>query len=196
MLKTPNLRKIIKTPKKIQGVIKGRPDWDSYFMALAYFISTRSSCSDRMTGAVLVKDKTIIATGFNGAPRGVKDCLEKDECIRENRDKSKGKDYHNCYAAHAEVNALANHAFMGGSSTLGAALYTTVYPCTDCARQIINAGISKIFYTEGLPNDTGLAPELFKETGIVCKKISKDKVAAVMFRALEHLVDRDEYGKP
>lgn len=196
MLTTKDLRKILKTPEALKGVLKDRPDWDSYFMSLAYFISTRSSCSDRMTGAVLVANKTIIATGFNGAPRGVTDCLKKNDCIRENRDKSKGKDYHNCYAAHAEVNALANHALMGGSSTLGSTLYSTVYPCTDCARQLINAGISKIFYAERLPNDTGLAPMLFEETGIICEEISKEKIAAVMHKSLEHLVHRDEKGRP
>ncbi|MCL5094180.1 MAG: cytidine/deoxycytidylate deaminase family protein [Patescibacteria group bacterium] len=194
MLKTKSLKEIIQIPKELKTT-GGRPDWDNFFMAAAYFISTRSSCSDRMTGAVIVKDKAIIATGFNGAPRGIKDCLQQGNCIRQNRDKSLGKDYHNCYAAHAEVNALANNAFMGGVSTKGAFLYTTVYPCTDCARQIINAGIVKIFYAEKLPNDNGLADKFFTEAKIDCQKVDKEKVAEVMYRAIEHLILRDEEGK-
>lgn len=195
MIDTKILKDIISTPKGLEGILKGRPDWDSFYMGLSYFISIRSSCSDRKIGAVIVKDKTIIATGFNGAPKGVSDCMERNECIRKNRDKSLGKDYENCYSAHAEVNALANHAFMGGPSTNGATLYTCVYPCVICAKVLINSGIKRIVYSERLRNDNGLADKMFKEVGIESEKIEKEKIAASMYKALEHLILRDEWGE-
>lgn len=194
MLDTNGLRKILETPKELKGIIGEKADWDSFFLATCYLVSTRSSCSDRQVGAILVKEKTIIATGYNGAPRGIKDCYELGYCIREDRDKSKGKDYDNCFAAHAEVNALANCAYMGGTSTAGTTLYTVVYPCTGCARLLINAGVKRIIYCEGIKNDTGLTPKLFKEAEVQTIQIPKEKVAATLYKALDHLVLRDEFG--
>jgi len=195
MLDTAGLRKIISTPQNLKGALKGRPDWDSFYLALCYLISTRSSCTDRQIGAVIVKDKTIIATGFNGSPRGVSDCMERGECIRKDRDKSLGKDYENCYSAHAEVNALANHAYMGGPEMKGSTLYTTVYPCVTCSKLLINAGIIRIVYCEKLRNNNGLAEKMFKELGIKTDNINKNIIAATIYKTLDHLVTRDEFGE-
>ncbi|PIZ00766.1 cytidine deaminase [bacterium (Candidatus Howlettbacteria) CG_4_10_14_0_8_um_filter_40_9] len=194
-LNTRALKDLIKIPEGLKMSKNSRPDWDSFYLSMCYLISVRSSCRDRQIGAVIVKDKTIIATGFNGAPRGVSDCMERNECIRKDRDKSLGKDYENCYSAHAEVNALANHAYMGGPEMNGATLYTGVYPCVICSKLLINAGISRIVYAERLRNDNGLAEKMFKEVGIKVEKINKDKIAATIYKALDHLVLRDEFGE-
>lgn len=192
---TKELREIIEVPKDLKGILKSRPDWDTYFISLCYFISTRSSCHDRKLGAVVVKDKAIISTGFNGAPRNVSDCISRgDYCMREaNRKDASSKDYHNCYAAHAEANAIVNAAYLG-ASTKGATLYTIAYPCVDCTRLIINSGIKTIYYTEKLQNST-FNEDLLKEAGVECIMLDKARVAATMYKALEHLILRDEYGK-
>lgn len=194
MLDTKTLKELINIPEDFKTDPKKRPSWDIFFMGLTYFVSTRSSCIDRKVGAIIVKDKTIIATGMNGAPRGIEDCMERNECIRKDRDKSLGKDYENCYSAHAEVNAIANHAFVGGPDMKNSTLYTVVFPCVICAKLIINAGIKRIVYAEGLKNDSGLGEQMFREVGIETERVRKNDISKVMYRALEFLVDRDEEG--
>lgn len=197
MIDTLNLREIIKTPPNLKGILKDRPDWDSFFMGLTYFVSTRSSCHDRKIGAILVKGNTLIGTGYNGAPRGIDDCMTKrDFCQREANRKSKNeKEYFNCPTVHSEVNALVNNNYIGGPSTKGATLYTSVFPCTECSKLLINAGVKDIVYAEGFQNDSGLAMKLFEEAGVKARKIEKSKIAAVMYKALEYLIQRDESGK-
>lgn len=197
ILDTKTLRDLVQIPEALMPDGNKRPDWDSFFMAMAYLVSTRSSCLDRKVGAVIVKDKTIIATGFNGAPRGVSDCLERGECLRNSRgiEGNDTKDYENCYATHGEANAIANSAFMGGTSTNGASIYTIVYPCSGCTKLIINAGIKKIYYAEGLNNYTSLASKIIKEAGIEEVRVDKEKVAKALYKSLAHLLIRDELGK-
>jgi len=194
-LSTTELRDIISTPDELKGIIKSRPDWDTYFISMCYFVSTRSSCHDRKLGAIVVRDKAIVSSGFNGAPRGVEDCVSKgDYCLREStRETKSDKNYNNCYAAHAEANSIVNAAYLG-ASTKGATLYTIAYPCVDCTRLIINSGIKKIIYTERLRN-ADFSEKLLQEAGVECVMLDKARVAATMYQALDHLILRDEYGK-
>jgi dCMP deaminase len=194
-LTTEELRNIITTPEELKGIIKTRPDWDTYFISLCYFVSTRSSCHDRKLGAIVVKDKAVVSSGFNGAPRGVEDCISKgDYCWREStRSNIADKNYLNCYAAHAEANAIVNAAYLG-APTKGATLYTIAFPCVECTRLIINAGIKKIVFTEGL-NNADFSEKLLNEAGVECVMLDKARVAATMYKALDHLIMRDENGK-
>ncbi|MBO8157972.1 cytidine/deoxycytidylate deaminase family protein [Thermosyntropha sp.] len=139
-----------------------RPGWDEYFLQLARLVASRSTCIRRQVGAVLVKKDRIIATGYNGAPRGLKHCLEVG-CLREAMNIPSGHRYELCRGVHAEQNAIINAAYYG-VSTEGAVLYCTNQPCIICARMIINAGITKVVH-EGNFNDD-LALELLNEAGI------------------------------
>ena len=148
-----------------------RPSWDEYFMKVAMLVAERATCQRRMVGAVIVKDKRIIATGYNGASRGLKDCLELG-CLRDEMKIPSGKDKHICRGVHAEQNAIIQAAYQG-VSTKGATLYCTHDNCHTCARMIINAGIKRVVsYAETNIKDSH---ELFKEAGIEFMKIEKPK---------------------
>lgn len=196
-LETTEMTRLVCIPQEFEMNHGDRPDWDSFFMAMAYFVSTRSSCWDRKVGAIIVKDKTVVATGFNGAPKGIEDCLERGECLRNKRgvEGPGTKDYENCYASHAEVNAIANSASMGGAAMNGATLYTVAYPCTGCAKLVINAGIRRIVYAEGHRNYTKLSSKLLEEAGIEAVKVPKAQVAKTLYKSLAHLLIRDEAGE-
>ena len=139
-----------------------RPSWDEYFMRLAYFVSTRSTCLRRKVGAVLVRDRRIISTGYNGAPTGIKHCLEVG-CLRERLGIPSGEKQEICRGLHAEQNAIIQAARFG-VSTVGATLYCTTQPCITCSKMLINAGIVRIVVVERYP-DT-LAEKMLKEAGI------------------------------
>ncbi|MEN6351492.1 MAG: cytidine/deoxycytidylate deaminase family protein [Syntrophomonas sp.] len=141
---------------------EGRPGWDDYFLQLADLVASRSTCLRRHVGAVLVKNDRIIATGYNGAPRGLKHCLDIG-CLREERGIPSGHRYELCRGVHAEQNALLNAAFYG-VPTEGAVIYCTNQPCIICARMIINAGIVKIVHRGNFEDD--LAIEFLQEAGI------------------------------
>ena len=119
-----------------------RPSWDEYFLKIAMLVSERSTCRRRAVGAVLVKDKRIIATGYNGAPAGMKDSLELG-CRRTELGIKSGEDKHICRAIHAEANAVIQAALLG-ISTKDATLYSTTDPCITCAKMLINAGIKRV----------------------------------------------------
>lgn len=197
IFETKEMARLVSVPQEFEMDPGERPDWDSFFMAMAYFVSTRSSCWDRKVGAIIVRDKTVIATGFNGAPKGIDDCLGRGECLRNKRgvEGPGTKDYENCYASHAEVNAIANSASMGGASMNGATLYTVAYPCTGCAKLIINAGIKKIVYSEGHRNYTKLSSQLLKEAAVEEVKIPKNEIVKTLYKSLTHLLIRDEDGQ-
>ena len=131
-----------------------RPSWDAYFMQLARLVSTRSTCMRRKVGAILVKEKQIISSGYNGAPRGLPHCLEVG-CLREQLGIPSGERQEICRATHAEANAIIQAAFHG-VSTAGATLYCTTAPCTICAKMLINAGIKRIVYEDGYPDELGM----------------------------------------
>jgi dCMP deaminase len=137
--------------------------WDKRFMDLADNIASWSSCCRRQVGAIIVKDKRIIATGYNGAPAGVQTCVEKKSCIRNELNIPSGTQAQICYAVHAEQNAVSQAARMG-VSVKDATIYVTHQPCVLCSKILINAGIKRIVYKYGYPDEFSL--ELLKEAGI------------------------------
>ena len=116
--------------------------WDERFINLAEFIGEWSSCyqDGRHVGAVIVKDKRVLATGYNGAPAGIKSCAERGECLRRVRNIASGTMQEVCYAVHAEQNAIIQAAKLG-ISLEGAVMYVTHQPCVICTRMILNSGI-------------------------------------------------------
>ena len=131
--------------------------WDRRFMELAGVIATWASCykENRKIGAVIVKNKRIVTTGYNGAPSGVKTCMERGECLRQKLGIESGTRAELCYAVHAEQNAIIQAARLG-SAIDGATLYCTHQPCALCAKMIVNAGITRVVYKEGYPDDFAL----------------------------------------
>ena len=140
-----------------------RPSWDEYFMDMAVLTAKRSTCLRRQVGAVIVKDKHIIATGYNGAPRGVPHCDENGGCLRQQLNVPSGERHELCRALHAEQNAIIQAATLG-QSIEGGTIYVTNQPCVICAKMIINAGISRIVVKEGYPDE--LAVEILREAGL------------------------------
>ena len=140
-----------------------RPSWDEYFMDMAVLTAKRSTCLRRQVGAVIVKDKHIIATGYNGAPRGVPHCDEKGGCLRQQLNVPSGERHELCRALHAEQNAIIQAATLG-QSIEGGTIYVTNQPCLICANMIINAGIRRIVVKEGYPDE--LAVEILREAGL------------------------------
>ena len=139
-----------------------RPTIDEYFMNIAKVVATRSTCLRHHVGAVIVRDKRIISTGYNGSPKGLKHCLDIG-CIRDQENIESGTKVEICRAIHAEQNAIIQAA-LHGTSTEGATLYCTHQPCIICAKMIINAGIIKVIYGEDYPDEAAI--ELFNEANI------------------------------
>ncbi|GHS95144.1 cytidine deaminase [Planctomycetales bacterium] len=139
-----------------------RPTWDEYYMTIAREVATRSTCLRRSVGAVLVRDKRLLATGYNGSPRGLAHC-ETVGCMREKLGIPSGERHELCRALHAEQNAILQAATYG-VPIQGATLYCTTHPCSLCAKMLINAGIEKIFIAEGYPDE--FARSLLREAGI------------------------------
>ncbi|MBO7156502.1 MAG: cytidine/deoxycytidylate deaminase family protein [Clostridia bacterium] len=143
--------------------------WDVRFMEMTRLVSSWSSCykTNRQVGAVIVRDKRILTTGYNGAPAGVTSCKDRCECMREKLGIQSGTRQEMCYAVHAEQNAVIQAAKLG-ISLQGATLYCTHQPCSMCTRIIINSGIERVVYEQGYPDDFSI--ELFKEAGIKLEK--------------------------
>lgn len=139
--------------------------WDKRFMKIALDIASWSTCvrEGRQVGSVIVKDKRIIATGYNGAPAGVKSCAERGECLRDKLGIPSGTKHETCYATHAEQNALVQAAKLGVSVD-GATIYITHQPCTICTKLLINAGIKRIVYGYNYPDEFSV--NLLKEANI------------------------------
>ncbi|MDY6832459.1 MAG: cytidine/deoxycytidylate deaminase family protein [Thermodesulfobacteriota bacterium] len=140
----------------------GRPDWHTYFMEITELVARRSTCLRRHVGAVIVKNKRILATGYNGAPAGVTHCSETG-CLRARLNVPSGERHELCRGIHAEQNAIIQAAFHG-VSIQGASLYCTNQPCSICAKMIINAGISAVYYRDGY--DDPMSLEMFAEVGV------------------------------
>ena len=119
--------------------------WDHRFMEMARLVSGWASCNRRKVGAVIVKDKRVMTTGYNGAPAGIRTCVERGECLRQKMGIPSGQRHELCYAVHAEQNAIIQAAKLGVSID-GATLYCTHQPCSVCAKMIINAGIRRVVY--------------------------------------------------
>ncbi len=139
-------------------------------MNITNLVAERSTCTRRAVGAVLVKEKRILSTGYNGAPSGLKHCLEVG-CLREQLGVESGKMHELCRGIHAEQNAIIQAAYHGVSVN-GAVIYCTNQPCSICARMIINAGIKKIYCQSGYADS--LAKELLTEAGIEIIQINSD----------------------
>ncbi|MDD2733535.1 MAG: cytidine/deoxycytidylate deaminase family protein [Desulfuromonadaceae bacterium] len=139
-----------------------RPSWDQYFMDITHLVATRSSCLRRQVGAVLVKDRNILATGYNGVPTGITHC-EAVGCLRERLNVPSGERHELCRGLHAEQNAIIQAA-KHGTNINGATLYCTTMPCIICTKMIINAGISRVLYGEGYADE--LAQEMIIESGV------------------------------
>ncbi len=139
-----------------------RPSWDEYFMEMAELTARRSTCLRRHVGAVIVKDRQIIATGYNGAPRGLAHCAELGGCLRQKLGVPSGERHELCRALHAEQNAIIQAAVFGHSIE-GASIYVTHQPCSICAKMIINAGIDRIVVKEGYPDEMAVA--ILEEAG-------------------------------
>lgn len=148
--------------------------WDARFMELAEVIATWASCyqQDRKIGAVIVKNKRIVTTGYNGAPAGIKTCVERGECLRKKLGIASGTKHEICYAIHAEQNAIIQAAKLG-SSIEGATLYCTHQPCVICAKMIVNSGITRVVYKHGYPDD--FAVEMLREGGVALERFVEEE---------------------
>jgi dCMP deaminase len=152
-----------------------RPSLDEYFMKMVDLVATRSTCLRRQVGAVLVKDGHVISTGYNGSPRGLKHC-EEVGCLRQQMNIPSGERHELCRAVHAEQNAVVQAAYHG-TSTNGTTLYTTGWPCTQCAKILINAGIKEIVYGDDAYNDP-LSKKILKESKIRMRKYGETYVTS------------------
>ena len=139
-----------------------RPSWDEYFQTITRDVAERSTCIRRHVGAIIVKDKRILATGYNGAPTGLAHCLSTG-CLREQLGIPSGQKHELCRGAHAEQNAVIQAARYGVSID-GATVYCTNQPCIVCAKILINAGIAKIVYENSYPDE--LSEKMIAEAGI------------------------------
>ncbi|MFH1867937.1 MAG: cytidine/deoxycytidylate deaminase family protein [Candidatus Omnitrophota bacterium] len=144
-----------------------RPDWDHYFLELAHLASKRSTCLRRKVGAVVVKDKHILSTGYNGAPKNIIHC-EEAGCLRSKLKIPSGQRHELCRGLHAEQNAIIQAA-LHGVSLSGATLYCTNLPCSICAKMIINSGVKNIISIKGYPDD--MAEDFLKAADIKIKYI-------------------------
>jgi dCMP deaminase len=153
-----------------------RPDWDTYFMNIAHVVSSRGNCLRRKVAAVIVKDQQIISTGYNGTPRGVKNCCEGG-CARCKGDAPTGAGLDECICSHAEENAITQAAYHG-IAVRGATLYCTLSPCLICAKMIINAGISEVVFE----NDYEFSRQtkaLLMEAGVYCRQLKRRPSASL-----------------
>ncbi|MBW2076551.1 MAG: cytidine/deoxycytidylate deaminase family protein [Deltaproteobacteria bacterium] len=144
-----------------------RPSWPEYFMSIAQLVATRSTCLRRAVGAVLVKDKRILATGYNGAPTGIRHCIETG-CLRERLQVKPGEKHELCRGLHAEQNVIIQAAYYG-VMTYGTTLYSTHKPCIICTKMLINAGVKKIVFLDGYPD--ALADEMLAEANIELERL-------------------------
>lgn len=147
-----------------------RPSTDPYFIEIAHVVAKRSTCLRNIVGSVIVKDKRIISTGYNGAPRNLAHCHDIG-CIRIEQNIESGTRHETCRAVHAEQNAIIQAA-LHGVSTDGATLYCTHQPCILCAKMIINAHIKRVVYAISYPDSTAL--EFFNEAGVEIVVYSAD----------------------
>ena len=145
--------------------------WDERMMGMAKLVSTWSSCYkvNRKVGAVIVKDKRILTTGYNGAGSGISSCVDRGFCLREQMNIPSGTRHEICYAVHAEQNAIIQEAKLG-VSVQGATLYCTHQPCSICAKMIINSGITRVVFDEGYPDEFSI--KMFNEAGVKVEKFS------------------------
>ncbi|MDD4909755.1 MAG: cytidine/deoxycytidylate deaminase family protein [Candidatus Omnitrophica bacterium] len=143
-----------------------RPGWDEYFIGIAKLVAKRSTCLRRQVGALIVKDRRILATGYNGTPSGIKHCFEAG-CLREKLKIPSGERHELCRGLHAEQNALLQAALYG-ISVKDSSFYITNQPCIICAKMLINAGVKEVVISDGYPDK--MSAEFLKEAGIRVRK--------------------------
>ncbi len=136
-------------------------------MSIAKLVGTRSTCLRRAVGAVLVKDKRILATGYNGAPTGIRHCIEAG-CLRETLEVKPGEKHELCRGLHAEQNVIIQAAYYG-VMTQGTTLYSTHKPCIICSKMLINAGVKKVLFLDGYPD--AMADEMLAEANIELERL-------------------------
>jgi len=139
-----------------------RPSWDEYFMGIVRQVATRSTCLRRHVGAIIVRDRRILATGYNGAPRGLAHC-DVVGCLRERLGIPSGQRQEICRGLHAEQNAIIQGA-LHGVSVAGGTMYVTHQPCITCAKMIINSGIERVICANTYPDE--MARDMLEEAGV------------------------------
>ncbi|MBT8351929.1 MAG: cytidine/deoxycytidylate deaminase family protein [Deltaproteobacteria bacterium] len=148
-----------------------RPSWENYFMGIAALVARRSTCTRRAVGAIIVKDKRILSTGYNGAPSGIRHCIDTG-CLREQMNVASGERHELCRGIHAEQNAIIQAAFHG-VSIKDSTLFCTNLPCSICAKMIINAGIKIIYYESGYADS--MSEEMLREAKVKVIKFGTGK---------------------
>lgn len=148
-----------------------RPDWDNYFMEITLVVAKRSTCLRRQIGAILVRDKHIIATGYNGAPKRLAHCAETG-CLRQQLGIPSGERHELCRALHAEQNAIIQAANLG-IPIEGSTLYCTTAPCSLCAKMLINAGVVRVVFDGDYPD--ARAMDFFRQAGVEVQQLSLNK---------------------
>jgi len=155
----------------VEKAARERPSWPESYMFSALWAACRSTCLHLQTGAVIVKDKRIIASGYNGAPPGIKNCLEvgcrKDREHVDFDDKGKGV----CRGIHAEINAMSQ---ISRENLKGTTLYSLYYPCSGCAKSIVGNGIDEVFYSKVYKEPDSLTKEVFTEAGVEISLLELD----------------------
>jgi dCMP deaminase len=148
---------------ELPGPAGQRPPWDQYFLEICQVVSRRATCLRRQVGAILVRDRRILTTGYNGPPRGMRHCAELGGCRRKELGIPSGERHELCRALHAEQNAIIQAA-LHGVSVIGATMYITNQPCVLCAKMLINAGVVRIVYRGHYPDE--MAVEMLGEAGV------------------------------
>jgi dCMP deaminase len=151
--------------------VKGRvrPSWDDYFMTVALAVASRASCIKIQSGAVIVKDNRIVSTGYNGNPKGIKSCFEVGSCRKDLKGIDWGdKNTGNCFAVHAEINSII---YASRKDMDGATLYSVLYPCADCAKAIVGAGIKEVVYLRFYNEKNSQTKEIFDKAGVKVRQL-------------------------
>ncbi|MDR2957387.1 MAG: cytidine/deoxycytidylate deaminase family protein [Coriobacteriales bacterium] len=151
--------------------VDNRPSWDEYFMQICHLVASRTTCLRRAVGAVIVKDHRILATGYNGVPKGIEHCLTRG-CLRTELGIPSGEHQELCRGVHAEENAIIQAARYG-ISIEGATCYVTTQPCVMCSKSLINAGIREIVFAASYPDK--LTQDMLDEAKIVTRRYTLEK---------------------
>lgn len=162
-----------------------RPDWDRYFMSFALLAGARSVCMFYRVGAVFVRDHRILATGYNGPPKGEEHCIEVG-CARKDPKGAIKIGAGLCRGSHAETNAISNAAAVG--TTLGdATVYCVWSPCNVCAKTLVNAGIKEFVFLREYEQELAVVKRLFGKTGIALRQLEETKVMTSLLRGLDQV---------
>ncbi|MBU0502689.1 MAG: cytidine/deoxycytidylate deaminase family protein [bacterium] len=148
-----------------------RPSWDDYFLKITNDVSERATCMKRSVGAIIVKENRILSTGYNGSPKGFKHC-EEVGCIRKEMGVHSGERHELCRGLHAEQNAIIQAA-VHGVEISGATMYCNYQPCAICAKMMINAGLARLVYVGGYPDE--LAKQMLEESNVQITKFNQGK---------------------